>query len=117
MWPSLENKLGRFQEIELLLGDPAVVTDINRYGALAREHGALSKVVKPYLEFKKLADDVGQAEAMLAAEKDAEMRSYAAEELASLQVRQAALKTRLEDMLLVDPSEDFSGIIMEIRAG
>ncbi len=117
MWPSLENRLARFQEIELLLGDPAVVTDINRYGALAREHGALSKVVKPYLDFKKLAEDVAQAETMLAAEKDPEMRTYAAEELAALRLQQAALKTRLEDMLLVDPSEDYSSLILEIRAG
>lgn len=117
MWPSLEKKLARFQEIETLLGDPDVVTDMNRYGALAREHGSLAKIVKPYLEFKQLTSDIAQAQTLLEGEKDAEMRSYAEEELVGLRKRHEALKTRLEDSLLVDPSEDFSSLIVEIRAG
>jgi peptide chain release factor 1 len=117
MWPSLEKKLARFQEIEALLGDPQIVTDVARYGVLAREHGSLAKIVKPYLEFKQLAAELAQAETLLAAEKDAEMRSYAEEELTGLRRRHAALTARLEDSLLVDPAEDFSSLIMEIRAG
>src|SRR5262245_26835947 len=117
MWPSLEKKLARFNEIEKLLGQPEIVTDISRYAPLAREHGSLSKVVKPYQEFQKLTADIQQAESMLAAEKDAEMRAYAEEELKGLRGRHDALKSRLEDLLLVDPSEDFSSLIVEIRAG
>ncbi|MCE9530049.1 MAG: peptide chain release factor 1 [Planctomycetes bacterium] len=117
MWPTLEKKLARFQEIESLLGDPIVVTDPARYGTLAKEHGSLSKIVKPYLEHQKLADDIAQAEAMVAAEKDPEMRTYAEEELAGLRNQAAVLKTRIEDMLLVDPEEDFASLIVEIRAG
>ena len=45
------------------------------------------------------------------------MRAYAAEEVAGLRQRQEALHTRLEDLLLVDPAEDFDSVIMEIRAG
>jgi peptide chain release factor 1 len=117
MWPSLEKKLARFQELESLLGDPVVVTDFSRYNALAREHGSLSKVVKPYQEFSALSADIAQAEALLQAEKDPDMRSYAEEELGSLRRRWEGLKTRIEDMLLVDPAEDFSNLIVEIRAG
>jgi peptide chain release factor 1 len=117
MWPSLEKKLVRFHEIEEMLGQPDVVTDAVRYGTLAREHGALSKIVKPYLEYKRLDSDIAQAEAMVLAEKDAEMRSYAEQELVGLRQQHTGLKTRMEDLLLVDPTEDFSSLIMEIRAG
>ena len=117
MWPSLEKKLARFQEIETLLGEPDVVTDVARYNKLAREHGSLSKVVKPYQEFQELTANVAQAEAMIAAEQDPEMRSYAEEDLAGLRQRYEAMKTRIEDMLLVDPEEDFPSLIVEIRAG
>jgi peptide chain release factor 1 len=117
MWPSLEKKLTRFVEIEALLGDPAVVTDMSRYNTLAREHGSLSKIVKPYQEFQRLSADIAQAEVLLEAEKDPEMRSYTEEELGGLRQRWGTLKLKIEDSLLVDPSEDFSSLIVEIRAG
>ncbi len=117
MWPSLDKKWLRYQEIETLLGDPDIASDVSRYGVLAREHGSLAKVLRPYQEFQKLVKDVDQAETLLAAEKDSEMRIYAEEELAGLRGRYELLKTRIEDMLLVDPAEDFSSLIVEIRAG
>jgi peptide chain release factor 1 len=54
---------------------------------------------------------------MLAAEADPEMRAYAEEELTGLRRRHDALRSRLEDLLLVEPGEDFGSIIVEIRAG
>jgi peptide chain release factor 1 len=117
MWPALDKKLARFQEIEQSLADPSVIADPARYAALAKEHGALSKIIKPYLEFQKVSLSVAEAEALLQSESDPEMRHYAEEELAGLRQRQEALRGRIEDMLLVDPGEDFSSLILEIRAG
>lgn len=117
MWPSLEKKRLRYQELENLMADPVVIMDAARYGALAREHGSLSKIVKPFLEYEELTRSIAQAEGVLAAETDKDMRLYAEEELAGLRQRQTVLNSRLEDLLLVDPAEDFSSLIVEIRAG
>jgi peptide chain release factor 1 len=117
MWPTLAPKVERYRELERLMIDPAVVTDPTRYGPLAKEHASLSKLVKPYLEYEQVGESLRQAEALLAAESDPEMKSYAEEEVKTLRGRQEELKTRVEDMLLVDPAEDFTNIIVEIRAG
>ena len=85
MWPRFEQSLSRHKELEQLLGDPDVIADRTRYTQVAKEHGALAKMVNPYLEYLQLVEDVAQAESMLAAETDPEMRSYAEEELAGLQ--------------------------------
>jgi peptide chain release factor 1 len=53
----------------------------------------------------------------LAAEADPDMRAMAEEELATLRPKRDALKEKIEDQLLVDPSEDFDRLIVEIRAG
>jgi peptide chain release factor 1 len=74
-------------------------------------------MLTPYLEYKRVSQDIAQAEALLAAETDPEMRQYAEEELAARRAQQQALQTRLEDLLLVDPGEDFGSVILEIRAG
>jgi peptide chain release factor 1 len=117
MWPALDQSLDRFRELERQLADPAVIADRSRYAQAAKEHGRLAKLVKPYLDYQQVSEAVSQAEALLAAEADPDMRAYAEEELAGLRSRQQALHTRLEDQLLVDPSEDFDSLILEIRAG
>jgi peptide chain release factor 1 len=118
MWETFEQSLHRSRELEQQLADPAVIADRTRYTQAAKEHGNLAKLVKPYLEYQKISEDIAQAEVFrAAAEADADMKRYAEEELAGLRARQQALHTRLEDLLLVDPSEDFGSVIMEIRAG
>ncbi len=116
MWPYFEQSLARYLDLEKQLSDPALVANRARYAQAAKEHGALAKQVKPYLEYKKVHDDIVQAEALSAAESDPEMKRYAEEELAALRARRDALRSRLEDFLLVE-GEDFDSVIMEIRAG
>lgn len=116
MWPALDAKLQRFRELEDQLGDPAVAADPTRFGKVAKEHGSLAKLVKPYLEYQQVTQAIADAEA-LAAEPDPDMKAMAEEELAQLRPRAEALRVKIEDQLLVDPSEDFDKLIMEIRAG
>src|SRR5262249_9959748 len=116
MWPAFDQALERFAELERLLADPQVIADRARYTQLAKEHGSLAKKVRPYQEFLKVNEDMGQAEGLLAAEKDPGMRSMIEEELAGLKPRRESLQVRLEDILLAG-DEDFDRVIMEIRAG
>src|SRR5262245_62240973 len=103
MWPVFEQSLNRYQQLEQQLADPVVIADRSRFASVAREHGALSRQVKPYLEYKSVCQGIEQAETLLAEEADPEMRALAEEELTSLRARRAALQGRLEDFLLVDP--------------
>jgi peptide chain release factor 1 len=116
MWPIFEQALARYHELEQQLSDPAVVADRARFTRTAKEHGTLAKRVKPYLEYKKVSEDLAQAQALLDAETDAEMRQYAEQELAELRTRQQVLQARLEDFVLAE-GETYDSLIMEIRAG
>jgi peptide chain release factor 1 len=116
MWPIFEQALARYHELEQQLSDPAVVADRARFTRTAKEHGTLAKRVKPYLEYKKVSEDLVQAQALLDAETDEEMRQYAEQELAELRTRQQALQARLEDFVLAE-GETYDSLILEIRAG
>jgi peptide chain release factor 1 len=113
MWPAFDQALMRHKELEVLLGDSAVIGDRTRYTKLAKEHGSLQKTIKPYLEFIHVSKEIEQSKPML---EDPEMRALVEEELKSLTARAAELRTRLEDILLMG-GEDYDSIIMEIRAG
>src|SRR5258707_650152 len=105
MWPAFEQALTRHRELETMLGDPTVIADRARYTKFAKEHGSLQKTIKPYVEFLAVSEEIEQANAMLADE-----------ELKGLRERESALRERLEDILLMG-GEDYSSLIMEIRAG
>jgi peptide chain release factor 1 len=115
MWPAFEQALARHQELETLLGDPAVIADRLRYTKLAKEHGALQKTIKPYVEFLAVTKEITQAQQMLDG-ADAEMKAFVEDELKGLRERESALRGRLEDILLMG-GEDYGSLIMEIRAG
>jgi peptide chain release factor 1 len=66
-WSSYEQSLTRYRELEQQLADPAVINDRTRYTKIAKEHGALAKLVKPYLEYKNLTEEIQQTEALIQA--------------------------------------------------
>lgn len=115
MWPAFDQALTRHRELETLLGDPAVIADRARYTKLAKEHGALQKTVRPYTEYLSVRSELDQAKSMLDGADD-EMKALVEEEVKSLTDREKDLRGRLEDILLMG-GEDYSSIIMEIRAG
>jgi peptide chain release factor 1 len=116
MFPALEQKLVRYRELEEQLYDPAVATDPAKSAAIAKERGALAKLVEPYLELLHLDRSIKESET-IAAGDEPELRTMAEEELATLRPKRVALYTKIEEQLLVDPSEDFTKLILEIRAG
>ncbi|QVL34758.1 peptide chain release factor 1 [Telmatocola sphagniphila] len=117
MWPTMQTQVGRFKELEAQLADPEIASNHSKYRAVAKEHGALAKRVKPYFEYEKITSEVESARQMFEAETDPEMKVYAEEELKRLLDKQLQLKNQIEDDLLFDPSEDFESLIVEIRAG
>jgi peptide chain release factor 1 len=115
MWPVMEQKLARYRELENQFADPAVAGDHTRFTAVAKELAGLAKLVKPYIVYQQVAAAITDAEGLL--DGDADMRALAEEELAQLRPKRDALHTKIEDQLLIDPSEDFARLIVEIRAG
>ena len=117
MFPTLQAKLRRFEELERQLLNPDLSADISRMLAIQREHGGLAKVAKSVREFNQLEDEIEAARVLIQEEQDADVRTYAEGELKSLQTRRQQLQTKLEDFVTSGDSITRSGLIMEIRAG
>lgn len=118
MWRAFEDALAKHQDLEQKLSDPTVIADRTRFTQVAKEHGSLAKMIKPYLEYQKVTSEIEHAQALKAeANGDAEMAALADEELARLQPQQDQLRQRLEELLLIDPGEDYGSVIVEVRAG
>jgi peptide chain release factor 1 len=117
MFPSLQAKLSRFEELEKQLQDPAVLADTNRLTQIQREYGGLAKIANKVREFNKLEVDTAAARQMAAEESDAELKEYAEAETVKLAQRLSELQTELEDVVLAGDAATRGSLIMEIRAG
>lgn len=112
----LEELERKFQELELKLGDPQVISNPAELQRLAKEHSELSKIVEKYRQYKETLKRLEEAMSFFD-EEDEELRELAKEEVAHL--RQAAENLEKELALLLlpkDPNDDRS-VIVEIRAG
>jgi peptide chain release factor 1 len=112
----LEQKLGRFEQLEKDLVNPEVLSNPARITAVAREHGSLGKLAKKYRRFKQITGQIAEAQAMIEG-SDVEMRELAEMELPGLRAEREQLWSELLDLTVGGEDANRSRIIMEIRAG
>ncbi len=106
------------QKFELLtaeLSNPAVLADSARLQRLAKERSSLEKVVEAYRGYKKLMQELAEAEEFLNG-NDIEMRAIAKEEVTGLREQRAVREKELQLLLLPKDPNDDKNVIVEIRA-
>ncbi|MFZ4506792.1 MAG: peptide chain release factor 1 [Fimbriimonas sp.] len=102
----------RFEAIEADYNNPEVVSDPKELQRLGKTRSDLEPIVNLIREYKKILDDLAQAEEMLA---DTDMREMARLEVESLRPQVEGIEQRLKLMLVPkDPSDD-KPVIIEIR--
>jgi peptide chain release factor 1 len=117
MFERLDQIESRYEELTQSLASPEVINDSAKYQKTAKAHSELTAVVEKYREFKDLRRGITESKALLADEKDPDMRAYAQEELVALEARLAQAEEDLKVLLLPKDPNDEKDIILEIRAG
>jgi peptide chain release factor 1 len=117
MFERLDQIEARYEDLTRALASPEVIHDSAKYQKTAKAHSEIAQVTEKYREYKDLTRGIAESKAMLATEKDAEMRAYAQEELDKLQARVGAIEEELKVLLLPKDPNDEKDVILEIRAG
>jgi peptide chain release factor 1 len=117
MFERLDQIEARYEELTQALASPEIVTDSARYQKTAKAHSEVAPIVDKYREFKDLRKGIAESKAVLADEKDPEMRAYAQEELDKLEARVGGVEEELKFLLLPKDPNDEKNVILEIRAG
>jgi peptide chain release factor 1 len=117
MFERLNQIEARYEELTNALASPEVIGDSSKFQKTAKAHSEIAPMVEKYREYKDLTKGIAESKAMLADEKDAEMRAYAQEELNQLEARVAAVEEELKVLLLPKDPNDEKDVIVEIRAG
>jgi peptide chain release factor 1 len=112
----LEQSLNRFDELERLMSDPAVLADSNKIAAVAREHGSLMKVANKYRSYKRMTDELRDL-AEMASSSDPDEKAMATEELEKVRMDREKLWEELLDFTIGGEDANRMKCVMEIRAG
>jgi len=114
MVEKLEELERRFQELEALLSDPAVIANQPEFRKLSREHADLSELVAAYRHYRRILMEMAGNRELLA---DPDMKDMAEEELRSLEDDKERLEADIRLLLLPKDPNDKKSVILEIRAG
>jgi peptide chain release factor 1 len=117
MFERLDQLESRYEELNRALASPEVIHDSAKYQKTAKAHSELTDIVEKYREYKDLTRGIVESKAVLADEKDPEMRAYAQEELTQLEARVAKVEADLKVLLIPKDPNDEKDVILEIRAG
>jgi peptide chain release factor 1 len=117
MFERLDQLESRYEDLTRALASPEIVTDSAKYQKTAKAHSELTDIVEKYREYKDLTRGIVESKAVLADEKDPEMRAYAQEELTQLEARVAKVEADLKVLLIPKDPNDEKDVILEIRAG
>lgn len=102
----------RFCELNDMLMQPEVVSDIKRTLEITKEQASLRDGYEAYGQYKQIIEDLEAAREMAS---DPDMAEFAKEEIDNLTSQKEELEARIEIILLPKDPNDEKNVIMEIR--
>jgi peptide chain release factor 1 len=119
MQKSILNKLeflaGRFDELNALLADPAVIGEQNRFRELSKEYAQIQPLVALHRAWREAEADRDTAEEMLNG-SDLSLRALGQDEAKAAAGRLESLELAIKQQLIPKDPHDDSNIFLEIRA-
>ncbi len=113
----LDGLSSRFEEVQTLITDPSVISDMKRFVKLNKEYHDLELIIGARDEYKRILQGIEEARMILDTENDADLRELAKEELDTCQARVPELEEEIKLLLVPADPQDSKNAIVEIRGG
>ncbi len=112
----LANLKDRYEELAALLSDAEVISNQDRFRTLSKEFAEIEPVVKAYIDYESVQDQLRQAKEMQK-DADSDIRAMADEEVKEIEAGIEAQELALQKLLLPKDEKDSCDIFLEVRAG
>ncbi len=108
----------RFEELERLLQDEAVISDVSKMKEASQEYDDLKEIMSTKKELDKVETEIIEVEKMIAENiDDNELRKISEEEKLELDNKKQELEKEIYHLLIPKDPNDKKNVIIEIRAG
>lgn len=114
----LEELDKHFTEVSAKMNDPEIASNPTRIIELSKEHSRLNRIIGPYREYRKVSDDLAEAQMILDdPDGDADLRELASAEIDDLRHQAEDMMEDIKGLLVMGDDEEIDSVILEIRAG
>ena len=113
----LDGLTARFEEVSMLITDPEVIADRNRFVRLTKEYKGLEELLAAKRDYEQLLANLDEARSIVMNDDDPDLKEMAREEIAAGEARLPALEEQIKLMLVPADPEDAKNAIVEIRGG
>lgn len=110
----LESIVRRYEELNEILMDPSIASDIQKMTEASKEQASLENAYQLYNEYKKILSGIEEAKELLK-ESDPEIKEMAELELSDLEEKKPQIEEKLHLELIPKDPNDNKNVIVEIR--
>jgi len=107
----------KYNELGVILSDPAVIQDYNRFRDLSKQRKSMEETVELYYAWKQAVDSIEEAKEMIHQESDEEMKSFLKAEMEENEAKIPEYEEKMKILLLPRDPMDDKDIMLEIRGG
>ena len=108
----------RYEELSDLINDPEIIADNERWRKLMKEHSDITPIVEKYREYKKIKEELAEAEEMLNDSSiDDDFKALVKEEFSENKKKIVDTEEELKILMLPKDPNDDKNVIVEIRGG
>ena len=112
----LDVLVDRHEELGMLLSDPGVIADQDKYRLFSTEYSELEQLVSQYKELLSKEDELAEVSVLLE-DSDPEIKLLASSEKTRIDQDISLLEKTIETLLLPRDPNDTKNVFLEIRAG
>ena len=110
----LETIARRYEELNEILMDPSIASDIHKMAEASKEQASLETAYQLYQEYKKVLSGIEEAKELMK-ENDPEIKEMAELELSELEEKKPHLEEKLHLELIPKDPNDNKNVIVEVR--
>ena len=114
MIEKLETIARRYEELNEILMDPSIASDIHKMTEASKEQASLETAYQLYQEYKKVLSGIEEAKELMK-ENDPEIKEMAELELSELEEKKPHLEEKLHLELIPKDPNDNKNVIVEVR--
>ena len=115
------DKLGvleeKFEDLNMRVSDPEIISDQSTWQKLMKEVSDLEPIVSKYREYKQTKEDIEAAKEILETSSDEEFRELAKMELSEKEADMETIQSEMKILMLPKDPNDDKNVIVEIRGG
>ncbi|AOM81563.1 peptide chain release factor 1 [Salisediminibacterium beveridgei] len=115
MFDRLESVEDRYEQLNELLMDPAIMNDTNKLRDYSKEQSDLQKTVETFRQYKDIKQQIDDTKEMLRGNLDDDMQEMAKMELDELEDELKTLEDKLWVLLIPKDPNDDKNVIVEVR--